>query len=259
MAARAQPQQRTRRLRILTGVVVLAIAMTAVGIAVSIGGREGGLAQGARARQIVTQVDSLLAGIPEHGNVLGRPDAKVTLTFFGDLQCPVCAAFATGQNLAGVEGGLPQFIRDQVRTGRAKVVYQSFCTATCNDFGPGLFDQQQAAAYAAGEQNRFWYYEELFYRQQGAEGTPYVTPRFLTRLAEQTRGLDLRTWTSDQRDRSLLSEIQHDEQAANSELPLVNGGRGTPGLIISGPRGARFVGEGIVSYGQLRDGMTAVR
>lgn len=251
---------RVRRLRTLASIVVAAIAVIAVAIAVSAGGTKAGIAQGRAAKEISTQVDSLLAGIPEHGTVLGDPDAKVTLTFFGDLQCPVCAAFATGEDLGGVRGGLPQFIRDQVRPGHAKLVYRSFCTATCNDFsnGQSLFNEQQTAAYAAGEQNRFWYYEEHFYRQQGTEGSSYMTPGFLNRLARQIPGLNFTTWTRERGDSALLSEVQDDEHAANDQLPLVNGGKGTPGLIMAGPKGSRFVNEGATGYGQLQTAVRAV-
>lgn len=254
-AARAA---RTRRRGMLAGVVLAALAVIAVAVAISAGGSRGGIARGRAARRMVAQVSSLLAGIPEHGTTLGNPHAKITLSFFGDLQCPVCAGFATGAQLAGVTGGLPQFIGDQVRPGHAKVVYRSFCTATCNDFGAGLFDRQQTAAYAAGRQNRFWYYEELFYRQQGTEGTPYVTPTFLTKLARQVPGLKLTTWERDRSNPGVLSQVQSDEQAANQQLPLVNGSRGTPGLIIAGPKGSKFVNEGMTGYDQLLSALRAV-
>jgi protein-disulfide isomerase len=257
----AAKRTRTRRVQTLARVGVPAIVVIAVAIAISAGstGRSG-LATGAAAKRIYAQVNSLLTGIPERGTQLGNPDARITLTFFGDLQCPICAAFASGGELDGVVGGLPQFVRDQVRTGRAKIVYRSFCTATCSDFSDGqsLFDEQQTAAYAAGVQSRFWYYEELFYRQQGREGTLYVTPGFLDQLAGQVHGLNLKSWASDRRDRALLSQVQGDGRAAVRQLPLVDGARGTPGLIMSGPAGTQFVGEGLVAYGQLEAAAKAV-
>lgn len=244
----------------LAGILVAALAVVAVAVAISVGPGHNGLARANQARQLYTQVNLLLAGIPEHGTVLGNPRARVTLTFFGDLQCPVCAAFATGANLDGVAGGLPQFVTDQVRSGHVKIIYRSLCTATCNDFsnGQALFNEQQTAAYAAGEQNKFWYYEELFYRQQGPEGSPYVTNGFLVHLAQQIPGLDLKRWSSDRGDPRLLSRVQADERAAITELPMVNGGRGTPGLVISGPKGLRFINEGDTSYPQLQAALKAV-
>jgi len=50
------------------------------------------------------------------------------------------------------------------------------------------------AALAAGKQNHFWDYTELFYRQQGTEGTGYVNDSYLAGLAGQVPGLNLSTW-----------------------------------------------------------------
>lgn len=259
--AAALKAHRSRRVQMLSGtVLVVGIVIVAIVVISSASGshRPGGLANGQARRAISSQVDSLLAGIPEHGVTLGDRRARYTLTLFGDLQCPVCAALTTGESLDGTTGGLPEFISRQVRTGHAKIVYRSMCTATCNDFGQSEFDEQQAAAYAAGMQNKFWFYEELFYRQQGVEGTRYVTPRFLNQLAGEVPGLKLGTWTKDRGDPILLGQIQDDERAAGKQLPLVDGGRGTPGLIISGPAGRHFVAESIVDYGQLRAAIRTV-
>src|SRR3954454_6746426 len=38
------------------------------------------------------QVDADLSGIPQSGQTLGDPSAAVTITEFGDPQCPVCRA-----------------------------------------------------------------------------------------------------------------------------------------------------------------------
>ncbi len=68
-----------------------------------------------------------------------------------------------------------------------KVDYRSFCTASCNNTSQpnphGTFNTQQVAAYAAGSRKSFWYYTELFYHEQGTEGTPYVNESFLSELA----------------------------------------------------------------------------
>jgi hypothetical protein len=247
--AAAASARRTRRARMLAGAVLAAAIVVAAIIAISVSGGGGGphgLANGGARRGVEASVHTLLAGIPEHGQTLGDPHARATLTFFGDLQCPVCAALATGQSVGGATGGLPQFIARQVRSGRARIVYRSMCTATCND------------AYAAGMQNRFWYFEELFYRQQGAEGTPYVTSAFLDRLAREVPGLRFKRWLRDRRDPRLLGQVRADGRAAVQRLPLVDGGRGTPGLIMSGPDGTRFVAEGLVDYGRLRAALRAV-
>ena len=55
-------------------------------------------------------------GIPQSGNVLGDPSAKVTVVEFGDPQCPVCKEFS--------EQVVPQFIASTVRSGEAKYEFK---------------------------------------------------------------------------------------------------------------------------------------
>ena len=223
----ASEKQRQRRIQILGGIVVLAIVVIGVAIAISTsgggssnsgtgatstGGGAGsvndytGLQTGSAAQKTTKYVDNLLKGIPQSGTVLGKPSAKVTIQYFGDLQCPICRDFTMEV--------LPEFIAEQVRTGKAKLDYKSFCTATCNDFSEQVFNTQQIAAYAAGKQNLFWNYAELFYHEQGAEGSPYMNANFLDKFAQQTTGLNVGTWSTDRKDPSLLSQVQADGSLA---------------------------------------------
>jgi protein-disulfide isomerase len=171
-------------------------------------------------------IETLLSGIPQSGTVLGDPAARVTITLFGDLECPICRAFSRS-------AGFRELIARNVRAGTVKVDYRSFCTATCNAFGSGLFDTQQVAAYAAGGQDRFWQYALIFYDEQGAEGRRYVTANFLRRLAEQTPGLKLTTWARDRRHPALLTRVHRDGSAATAA-----GVYGTPTVIVTGPGGS---------------------
>ena len=59
-------------------------------------------------------------------------------------------------------------------TGKLKIEYRSLETATRE---PEVFKTQQVAALAAGQQNKLWHFIELFYHEQGEEGSGYVTRR----------------------------------------------------------------------------------
>ena len=63
-----------------------------------------------------------------------------------------------------------------------QVVYRAFETATRD---PNVFKTQQVAALAAGQQQKFWNFAELFYHEQGDETTSYVTTSYLDGLAGQ--------------------------------------------------------------------------
>jgi len=237
-----------RRYLIFGGVIVAALVVIGVAIAISAGGGSNpttGIQHGHQAGQTFAKVDQLLSGIPQHGTTLGNPNAPVTMTYFGDLQCPICRDFTLND--------FPQFVQDQVRPGHVKVTYKSFCTASCNNSSfsnpQAVFNSQQVAAYAAGKQNLFWYYAELFYHEQAAEGTPYVTTSFLNGLAAQIPKLDLNTWHTDRGDPALLSQVQADERAAAAQSL-----QGTPTLIMTGAKGSETVsgsGGNLPNYSNL--------
>jgi len=224
----------------LGGTIAIAIVIVVVAIIVSSSGGSGksGIPKSSGGRaQVVSAVSSLLAGIPESGATLGNPKAPITMTYYGDLECPVCRAFT-------LQGGFPQLVQDQVRTGHVKVIYSPFETATRS---PSTFRLQQVAALAAGMQNKFWYYAELFYHEQGQEDTGYVTESYLDGLARQVPGLNYAQWLKDRQDPSLLAQV---DQAENQGLRV--GIQGTPTLVFRGPTGKEAQPSAAVpSYGQL--------
>jgi len=150
------------------------------------------------------------------------------MNYFGDLECPVCQYFTLNV--------IPQFLDQEVRTGKVKIVYRSLCTATCH-FNTPRFGPQQVAAYAAGEQDLFWQYAELFYREQGNETQPYVTEQYLRGLAMQIPTLSFKKWLTDRRDPALLAQVQAD-QALATRIGLPDQ---TPEVLMSGPKGTEYV------------------
>ncbi|HEX3909830.1 MAG TPA: thioredoxin domain-containing protein [Solirubrobacteraceae bacterium] len=166
--------------------------------------------------KVVKEVTALIGGIPQNGNTLGSPKAPVTMQYFGDLECPVCRDFT--------EGALKPLIEKYVRTGKLKIEYRNLETATRE---PETFRTQQAAALAAGKQQKGWDYIELFYHQQGQEDTEYVTEKYLQELAKQVPAMNLATWTADRSSGEFTNTITSDAQAANNE-----GFTGTPSFLI---------------------------
>ncbi len=240
--AAALKARRNRRLQMLGGVLIGAAIVVVVAIAVSSGNKTANTSSDVtkgQSTQITKTVDTLLAGIPQSGTELGSPKAPVTMTYFGDLECPICRDFT-------LLGGMSQLISNDVRQGKVKVVYKSFCTATCNGPGQSVFNTQQVAAYAAGMQSKFWNYAETFYREQGTEDTGYVTEKYLAGLASQVTGLDIPKWQTDRGNPALLAQVQADGVAGTAA-----GVSGTPTLIMKGPKGEEPVPESVPSYSNL--------
>ncbi len=95
---------------------------------------------------------------------------RSTVVEFGDLQCPVCKDYS--------EQILPEVIEGPVRSGDAKLEFRNWTI-----IGPDSEDAAKAAL-AASEQGRYWSFITLFYRNQGAENSGYVSDSFLEAVAE---------------------------------------------------------------------------
>ena len=90
----------------------------------------------------------------------GRVDAPVVVVMFTDFQCPACKKF--------VEETKPEIEKEYIATGRLKFVVKHFPLNT-HPFAPRAAE----AAECAGQQNKFWDYHDLLYKNQVgiSEGT----------------------------------------------------------------------------------------
>jgi protein-disulfide isomerase len=258
--ALAAQARRQRQLRTLAGLVLVVAALVAVVVAISSGGgtKPPLRPNSPAARRASASVSGLLAGIPQSGNTLGSPKAKVTVTEFGDLECSVCDEFALAPNQttsAGVPGsGIEdKLISNYVRSGKIKLVYRSLETASSTNPDPHAFVTQQMAAEAAGLQNKEWNYVELFYDQQQPEGTAYVTPSFLEGLALEIPGLNYSKWQAARGQANLRKRVAADQHAAS-----VLGFNGTPSVLVQGPKGERKLGNQLYNYSSYASAIKSV-
>jgi protein-disulfide isomerase len=205
-------ERRKRLLQIGSAAVFLAIVVVAVLIVIGQSQTSGGDAN----LEDTGLVSRQLKGIPQNGLVLGDPAAKVTLVEFGDLQCPVCKGFS--------EEIIPDVIDSKIRGGEAKIDFRNF-TIIDQDSIPAA-----AAAIAAGKQGRGWNFVELFYRNQGAEASGYVTDEFLTEIARGAGVPDIAQWNKDRKSSAVLRQVESESGEAQS-LGLT----GTPSFVVAGP------------------------
>jgi protein-disulfide isomerase len=178
---------------------------------------------------------ALFRGIPQHGNVLGNPKAPATLVEFAEPQCPICGAWARET--------LPTVVRDYVRTGRLKVVYQGL------SFIQPASDSEKAlgAIAAAGAQNRAFQLIDLLYRNQGQEGTGWITDSLVRSASAAVAGLDAeRMWA----DRSSRSSKATTEQAKKAATRVMGTSFRTP-TFLAGPSGGQLAQMPISTVDQL--------
>jgi predicted DsbA family dithiol-disulfide isomerase len=139
-----------------------------------------------------------------------------------------------------------------VRTNIVKLQYRSFMTASSPY--PNVFVSQQAAALAAGIQDRLWNFIETFYHEQGQEHTRYVTGAYLASIAGQVPGLDLSEWEGDRENSQLTKQVVEDDHVAHAigfpDAPVFVIGR-TGGKLAPWP-GYRLYEEPGLKPGSVR-------
>ena len=212
-------------------IVALASAGTLTGVLVATGGSE------TPHERVASEVRSMLAGIPQHGETLGRPSAPVTLVFYGDLECSTTKGW--------VLQSLPAIIRRYVRPGTMKIEFRAFKTDTHDS---REFSAQQTAALAAGAQDKLWPFIETFYYEQGIEYTPYVTESFLEGIAKQVPGLNLPRWYRDRNGGRRSELVAQEDQSARAlgfhDTPAFQlGSTGAPLKDFTGSRIVEFAKE----------------
>jgi protein-disulfide isomerase len=211
---------RKRRVQYLSLAAFAAVAVIVALIVISQSGDDSGGGGTPSNLSGAARVEAELHGIPQDGQTLGQADAPVTVTEFGDPQCPVCKDFS--------EQIAPQLIADEVKPGNAKYVYQPYLI-----IGP---DSKPAmkAALAAGEQGRFWNYLQLFYANQGEENSGYVTDDFLASIARGAGVSDIDQWNQSRNDSRWDAALAKGTSDAESF-----GFNGTPSIAVEGPNGTK--------------------
>jgi protein-disulfide isomerase len=205
-------ERRERLIKLGSAAIFVAIVAVAILVVVSETQTEGGDTD----LEGSAQVEDDLRGIPQEGLVLGDPRAPVILVEYGDLQCPACKVYA--------EEIVPETITAKVRNGEAKIEFRNYTVIGEESTPAG------AAAIAAGNQGRGWNFVELFYRNQGFEGSGYVTDAFLTAVAEAANVADVERWNRDRKSRPVLAEVSRTTSQAERL-----GFDGTPSFAIEGP------------------------
>jgi protein-disulfide isomerase len=160
------------RLFLLAGAVGVAAVVAVVLIVVVAGGGSNSSATTApTGTTSAPPASGSLAGIPQHGSVLGDPKAPTTLVVYEDPQCPFCRQWNTDT--------LPTVLKDFVRPGKIKLDYRGVVIIGPNSV-KGL-----RAIYAAGEQNKLWNMVDALYAQQGAENSGWITDEVIRMAAQQ--------------------------------------------------------------------------
>ena len=108
--------------------------------------------------------------------MLGKSGTTVRTLQFEDLQCPICKRYT--------DEAFPAIVNEYVRTGRIKVDFRGLAF-----LGPDSLKALKIAM-AAGLQNKLWQVVGLFYENQGAENSGWVTDSLIDEILAAVPGLD---------------------------------------------------------------------
>lgn len=169
---------------------------------------------------------SVFKGIPQQGNVLGKPNAPVTMVEYIDLQCPVCRVFETDV--------MPTIVQRFVKTGKVRVIARPIAF-----IGPDSV-RGRLAALAAGRQNHFFDFTQLVYFNQGSENTGWLDDAFVRSAYASIPGLEVATAEKARTGRAIADEANAFDSQANADqvqrTPTVLVGKSGSGLrVVASP------------------------
>jgi protein-disulfide isomerase len=201
------------------GAVVIAFAAVAAALAFALTGNGSGSTS--TSSVTVSKLPDAAAtlqtfrGIPQHGNVLGKPNAPATLVEYIDLQCPICRVFETEV--------MPGIVQQYVRSGKLRVVARPLAFIS-----PAENSQRgRLAALAAGKQRKFFDFAQLLYANQGEEGSDWLTDDMIRAAYASIPGFAAQKALALRNSSSILAETQtYDQQATDDQVG------GTPTVLV---------------------------
>jgi protein-disulfide isomerase len=181
----ARPPVRSTEGRRASPAVLLTALLGFLGIAVAVllivvfsGGNSGSSSASGTTLPDANVIAQQFDGIPQQGNVLGKPNAPVTMIEYIDLQCPVCREFETQV--------MPTILQRYVRTGKVKVEARPIAF-----IGPDS-ERGRNAMLAAAKQNRAFNFAQLLYFNQGSENTGWLDDSMVASAATSIPGVDVK-------------------------------------------------------------------
>ncbi len=149
-------------------------------------------------------------------NVLGNPDAPVTIQTWEDFICPACQQWT-----ATVK---PRVFEEYVKSGQVKLEFRQFPLSQHN---PGATMAAQSSLCAA-DQNGFWPFHDRLFQEASARGQAAMELQELVKYADEA-GLDgqalLQCMNAQTHSQTVLSEVNQ---------AVASGYNSTPTIVING-------------------------
>lgn len=211
-ARRQEMQRRSQRQRMITiGLIILGALIIVIPIAY----------------QMLKPAAAVVAVDPgDHPNAsdnsMGDPKAPIKIEEFSDFQCPYCERFHQQ-----TEPLLRQYYID---TGKVLFTYRSMGNWVSGNVGGANTESQDAAAaaYCAGEQNKFWEMHALLFGNVLGENVGSFSVKRIPLIAKKITGLDMDKFNQCFDSGKFAERVQQDFKDGQAA-----GITGTPGFVIS--------------------------
>ena len=164
----------------------------------------------------------------QNRNILGDPDAPVTVQAWEDFRCPACAAF--NQRVK------PGLVDNYISSGKVKLEFRHF---PLQQHEPGASLAAQASECAA-DQGRFWVYHDRVFQATSSGANAFLMERLIDYAGELD--LDRDTFTSCLTNQEHMLTISESLQAARTA-----GHNSTPTVLVDGVRVDNPLDYGTVS------------
>ncbi len=178
-------------------------------------------ADGAAGTGAAAGTNAAVMKIGPRDEILGNPNAPITLVEYGDYQCPFCTAFFKQTQ--------PQIVSNYVNKGVVRMVFRNF---------PFLGPESIAAAQAAEcafDQHKLWAYHDALYQAKaddeakgGGENDGSLNRTLFVSIAGKL-GLDMPTFTSCLDGNKHASDVTAAKTAAGAA-----GVNSTPNFFVNG-------------------------
>lgn len=154
-------------------------------------------------------------------NTAGDPNAPIKIEEFADFQCPFCERFYQDTE--------PLLMQYYVETGKVQYVYRSMGNWVSQNVGGANFESQNAAAaaYCAGDQNKFWEMHDALFANVLGENIGSFSDRRLEAIAGKA-GLNVSEFSACYNSGKYEEQVQQDLKDGTAA-----GVTGTPGFLVT--------------------------
>jgi protein-disulfide isomerase len=160
---------------------------------------------------------------------IGNPNAKVTIAFWSDFQCPYCKAFEIGHEKIPISPALPDIIKNYVDTGKVKIVFRDVVYLSPRMGMDSLTGALYSRAVWKLYPEKYFEWRTAMFEAQDEEGAGFGDASSIDKLNATILGIDAVKIAADVKANTDAYTKLADETTNEAQKFSISG---TPGFII---------------------------